>query len=196
MTEEQDVKLRILLAAKKLFAAQGFDGTTVRQICEEAGANVALVSYHFGGKESLFTALLEAFFPNGELAAIDTGMHPVEGLRMIIREVTLFRISNPELVNIIQQEIIMNNSARLEHIRKHAMPLWQLLRKWLAEGREQGYYRFRSMDTAFMSITGTLLTPRNQPYWMVLMDGEGIDPDTMIQDLTDFILGGLQYTGE
>ncbi|WP_027093923.1 TetR family transcriptional regulator [Cohnella thermotolerans] len=30
------------MAAKKLFSRQGFDGTTIRQICEEANANVAL----------------------------------------------------------------------------------------------------------------------------------------------------------
>ncbi|MFC4768110.1 TetR family transcriptional regulator [Effusibacillus consociatus] len=61
--QQQDVKMRILLAAKKLFAKQGFDGTSVRQICEEAGANVALVSYHFGGKENVFHALFDTFFP-------------------------------------------------------------------------------------------------------------------------------------
>lgn len=60
-----DVKMRILLAAKKLFAAQGFDRTSVRQICEEAGANVALISYYFGGKDNLFFALFEAFFLAG-----------------------------------------------------------------------------------------------------------------------------------
>lgn len=59
---ESEMKMRILLAAKKLFAKQGFDGTSVRQICEEAGANVALVSYYFGGKENVFRALFENFF--------------------------------------------------------------------------------------------------------------------------------------
>lgn len=62
-TEQSDVKLRILLAARKLFARQGFDRTTVRQICEEAGVNLALVSYHFGGKEKVFYALFERIFP-------------------------------------------------------------------------------------------------------------------------------------
>ena len=52
--QELDMKMKILLAAKKLFAKHGYDATSVRQICEEAGANVALVSYYFGGKESVF----------------------------------------------------------------------------------------------------------------------------------------------
>lgn len=61
-SEENDVKLRILQAAKKLFAQQGFNATTVRQICEEAGANVSLVSYYFGGKDKVFEALFKEYF--------------------------------------------------------------------------------------------------------------------------------------
>ena len=34
----------ILNAAKKIFAAKGFGAATVRDICTEAGANIALVS--------------------------------------------------------------------------------------------------------------------------------------------------------
>lgn len=54
-----DSKLRILQSAKSLFASHGFDRTTVRQICEDADVNIALVSYHFGGKEKVFQALFE-----------------------------------------------------------------------------------------------------------------------------------------
>lgn len=195
MTDETDIKTRILQAAKKLFAVQGFDGTTIRQICEEAGVNIALVSYHFGGKENLFGALFETFFPNAQLSSVNPGMPPVEGVKLIIREVTAYRHSDPQLISIIQQEIIMN-SPRIQKIREHVMPMWRLVRKWIAEGREQGLFRFRSLDTAFMSVAGTLLFHRDQEYWKVLREEETPDLQTMIEDLTDFILRGLGYEGE
>jgi len=44
---------RILDAAEKLFAEQGFAGTSLRAITTAAGANLAAVNYHFGSKESL-----------------------------------------------------------------------------------------------------------------------------------------------
>lgn len=45
---------RLLDAARRQFALNGFERTTVREIAAEAGVNVALISRYFGGKEELF----------------------------------------------------------------------------------------------------------------------------------------------
>src|SRR5476651_99954 len=52
-------KERILDAAERLFARNGFYGISVRDITEAAGIDVALVSYHFGGKRELFAAVFQ-----------------------------------------------------------------------------------------------------------------------------------------
>ncbi len=44
----------LLAAARKLFAERGFRRTSVRDIANEAGSNVAAVNYHFGSKENLY----------------------------------------------------------------------------------------------------------------------------------------------
>ncbi|WP_214627979.1 TetR/AcrR family transcriptional regulator [Paenibacillus agaridevorans] len=193
--DELDVKRRIVTAAKRLFAKHGFEGTSIRQICEEAGANVALVSYHFGGKESLFGALFETEFPNNRVASVNPDMDPVAGVKLVIREVTAFRQSDPLLITIIQQEIIMN-TPRIQKIREHVMPMWGLLRKWIKEGRERGLFEFHSVDTVFMSVVGTLLFHRNQEYWSVMLEEGQPDLETMTQELTEFILRGLHYKAE
>jgi AcrR family transcriptional regulator len=55
MTTHDDTQDRLLQAAGELFAEQGFEGTTVRQICQRAGAgNVAAVNYYFRDKERLY----------------------------------------------------------------------------------------------------------------------------------------------
>lgn len=48
---------RMLDAAEHLFARHGFDGVSVRDITTAAGVDVALISYHFGGKRELFAAV-------------------------------------------------------------------------------------------------------------------------------------------
>ncbi len=52
-------KLRILDAAELLFAAQGFDGVSMRAIAADAGVSLALVGFHGGPKEELFGAVVE-----------------------------------------------------------------------------------------------------------------------------------------
>lgn len=56
--ELSEKQIQILKVAEKLFAENGFDGTSVRHIAKEAGINVAMISYYFGSKEKLLGALL------------------------------------------------------------------------------------------------------------------------------------------
>jgi AcrR family transcriptional regulator len=53
----KDTKTRLLDAAEALYAANGIAATSVRQITDEAEANVASVSFHFGGKSGLTRAV-------------------------------------------------------------------------------------------------------------------------------------------
>lgn len=52
-------KERILKAAVKLFAQQGFEGASIRQICKEAQANICMISYFWGGKQELYNGIIE-----------------------------------------------------------------------------------------------------------------------------------------
>lgn len=47
---------RLLLAAMRLFAEQGFAKTSTREIALAAGTNVASISYYFGDKAGLYRA--------------------------------------------------------------------------------------------------------------------------------------------
>ena len=49
----------LIAAGRALFARKGFDGTSVRALTTEAGANLGAVTYHFGSKRGLYTAVLE-----------------------------------------------------------------------------------------------------------------------------------------
>jgi AcrR family transcriptional regulator len=51
-------KNRILDAAERLFAREGFEATSLRAITAEAQANLAAVNYHFQSKEALVQAVI------------------------------------------------------------------------------------------------------------------------------------------
>jgi AcrR family transcriptional regulator len=58
-TDRHDTKDRILDTAERLFADQGFAGTSLRQITADANVNLAAVNYHFKSKEALLAAVIE-----------------------------------------------------------------------------------------------------------------------------------------
>ncbi|HLP83915.1 MAG TPA: TetR/AcrR family transcriptional regulator [Phycisphaerales bacterium] len=66
-------RLRILRAARTLFARQGFAETTTRQIAAASRSNVASIRYYFGDKAGLVAAVMR------EVAAtmLENGAHPV-----------------------------------------------------------------------------------------------------------------------
>lgn len=53
-------RLRLIAAAERLFARDGFDAVSLRQICAAAGQrNTNAVRYHFGDKDRLIEAIFE-----------------------------------------------------------------------------------------------------------------------------------------
>lgn len=51
----RDTQVRLLESACEVFADKGCRDATIAEICENAGANIAAVNYHFGSKENLYT---------------------------------------------------------------------------------------------------------------------------------------------
>src|SRR6201996_1683159 len=59
MSDKLDKREHILVVAEQLFGEKGFDGTSVRDIAQAAGVNLAMISYYFGSKEKLLEAMVE-----------------------------------------------------------------------------------------------------------------------------------------
>jgi AcrR family transcriptional regulator len=72
-TSGAETRLRILAVALELFAAQGYAGTSIRDITERMGLTKAALYYHFASKEQILDAVTEPlradFAALGELAA-------------------------------------------------------------------------------------------------------------------------------
>ncbi|ALS28419.1 TetR family transcriptional regulator [Paenibacillus cisolokensis] len=191
MSSDHDMKMRILLAAKKLFAQNGFDGTSVRQVCDEAGANVALVSYYFGGKENMLYAVFQTFIPFHLLHELeDILQHPVKGLKRLIREVIYVRMNDPEMIRIIMQEVY-KSTPRIPHIQQMMLPVWFKLKELLVKGKEQGYFRYDSIDNTLFSVIGTIIFFKFTDYFKPLMSEPPSPYEEVVRDTTRFIFNAL-----
>src|SRR5271170_6553067 len=57
--DRQGTRQHLLEAAGHIFAKKGFEGSTAKEICEQADTNTAAVNYYFGGIEALYAAVLD-----------------------------------------------------------------------------------------------------------------------------------------
>ncbi|HEX2595885.1 MAG TPA: TetR/AcrR family transcriptional regulator [Luteimonas sp.] len=90
----------ILEAAKRLFIAQGFDGTSMDQIAAEAGVSKLTVYSHFGDKETLFAAAAKAYCEQ-QLPTSMFEAHPEVPLRERLLQIArafFAMVSSPEAV--------------------------------------------------------------------------------------------------
>ena len=60
--DAERTKQRILDAALREFADNGYAGARVRAIADRAGVNSQLISYYFGGKQALYGELIRRWF--------------------------------------------------------------------------------------------------------------------------------------
>ena len=74
--------------AEALFAERGFDGASIREIAEQAGATKALIYHYYANKEALYQTLLEDAV-SGVVTQIETiaadGSEPETQIRAVVQ---------------------------------------------------------------------------------------------------------------
>jgi TetR/AcrR family transcriptional regulator, regulator of cefoperazone and chloramphenicol sensitivity len=55
----EETRERILCAALRVFAAEGYDGASTRTLARAAGVNLPAIQYYFGNKEGLYRAVID-----------------------------------------------------------------------------------------------------------------------------------------
>ena len=86
----------ILNAAEECFAASGFVGATTRRVAARAGVNVATLHYHFGSKEKLYRAVLDAA-TRQDVPFLASGETPEERLSSAVDTLWDFGAAHPTL---------------------------------------------------------------------------------------------------
>jgi len=95
----RDCRETLLEVAGEIFAEQGYEAATIKEITDRAGANVASVNYHFRDKLGLYMEVLRRCMHNGRLSVPpeSEGLTPEERLtRYILSFVTaLLAVGRP-----------------------------------------------------------------------------------------------------
>jgi AcrR family transcriptional regulator len=144
-------------AAETLFAEQGFKGTSVRDIAETAGINLAMVSYYFGSKEKLFEAMFEyrsdVFKLHIESMIRNKQLSPMEKMENLIDQYIQKFTSQQCFHRVLVREQMVNNNefitSQIQNLKKRNQ---LLIKKLVKEGQDKGVFR-KDIDIPLMMIT-------------------------------------------
>jgi AcrR family transcriptional regulator len=123
----EQTQAQILEAAERLFLAQGFNGTSMRQIAREAG-NLAVggIYNHFASKEAIFEALLEARSPYQEIfQAFETldGENGPELIRSVIPYVKDIIMRNATFFGLVMIDVREFDGSTMRGLLRTIIPL-------------------------------------------------------------------------
>jgi AcrR family transcriptional regulator len=136
---------KIIKAASRAFARNGYDGASIRTIVAAADVNQAAINYHFGSKDGLYRAVLQAALlalMNDDGAGRGDGALSREAaLRRFLRQQLRPMISGDELsayVRIFNWETLKPSPVFRQFMAREAAPFFatatELVRRFLPDG--------------------------------------------------------------
>lgn len=117
-------------AAGSHFAARGYEATALRQIASDAGVDVALISYHFGGKLGLWKATVARAASDlhdaltNAVASMDASLADVR-LRATMVAYIAYLLDHPEVPRLILRDSTIDSDRSDWLLRELSAPLHQ-----------------------------------------------------------------------
>jgi AcrR family transcriptional regulator len=147
----------ILLEARRCFAENGYDGTSLNDIAAGVGIRRASLLHHFPSKEAIYQAVFERALSDwAERIEDAVQVTTVEGwtyVDQVLTEAVRWFAENPDFVRLVRHESL---AAASDHL---GFDLGEALRPWFQRAvsyfdREMGAGRFRKHDPEQLIISG------------------------------------------
>ena len=151
---------RILEAASSVFAADGFGGARVDEIARRAGVNKALLYYHVGNKQALYTAVLLRNFDRVEAALADataSGLSAGDRLSGVIAAISRVLNTYPDHPRIVLREIAAGGNNLQKEVLERMVGTLAMVANLLAEGVRNHEFRVTDPVMAHLTLVGSSL---------------------------------------
>ncbi len=151
---KEELKLKILDAAKDLFLKQGYDATSIRKIAEQIEISPTTIYLYYKDKSDIIYALHQEGFKilSSQFVVLQQVEDAFERLKAMGRIYMTFALENPDFY-----ELMFIMKEPLDFVVKHCGSEWEegefaftSLLKTVADCKEVGY--FKQMDTNSMAL--------------------------------------------
>jgi TetR/AcrR family transcriptional regulator len=191
--QKQATRQAVLDAATQLFAARGFDGTTMPAITAECGVPVPLMVYHFKTKELLWQECVNEVYQklDAHISQYQAEIDAAQGydfFRIKIRAQIKALAAQPEYMRILFQEGTQK-SKRLEWlVENHQRRMTARTTELIERAQAEGYLPQMDLIHAKFIISGALSFPIVLAAEYRLIDGVDPEGDAFIDRHVDLCL--------
>ncbi|MEU9139217.1 TetR family transcriptional regulator [Streptomyces sp. NPDC048404] len=138
-------KAEILDVATQEFSRAGFAGARVDEIAARTSTTKRMIYYYFGGKEQLFTAVLERAYTvirQAEQELDVEHLDPVAAIRRLAELTFDHHEAHPDFIRLVSIENIheAEHIADSEALGRIGSPALDVIRRILATGRKSGLF--------------------------------------------------------
>lgn len=139
-----DAASHIEETAVRLFAAEGYEKVSIRDIAQGAGVNSAAISYYFGGKAELYkrvlytgTGLISEFISIVE----EKNPDPPGIIRLYGQFLLRLGQEKPEVLRLIFWEMMHSSDVFHEFVQKRLSTVLGIVRQAVEDGIRSGWFR-------------------------------------------------------
>lgn len=183
---------RIIDAATKVFARNGFYQSKIAQIAKEAGVADGTIYIYFENKDDILISLFEEQMKDvldNMARRISTVKHPVEKLKIFASTHLGIIEKNKDMAEIIQVELRQSGKFMKEYKNERFQEYLDIIEDIIREGQEQGVFRKDVIPgVAKRAFFGAL--DEVSRFW-VLSNRRQYDISTVAVQISDYFLNGI-----
>ncbi|MGI0135304.1 MAG: TetR family transcriptional regulator, partial [Candidatus Micrarchaeaceae archaeon] len=181
--EAEQTRQNILKIATEEFAANGLSGARVDAIAERTLTSKRMIYYYFGGKQGLYSAVLEKAYADIRAEEAHSGLAhiaPRDALRKLIEITFEYDEHHTKFVNLVSIENIhrAKTISKLPSIRRINESVILTLEDILERGRKAGEFRqnIKALDVHLLISAFCFFRISNRHSIEILFDCDLFDP--------------------
>lgn len=139
-----DVRAQVLKAATRLFAAHGFDGTSIQAVADEVGVSKPSVLHHFPSKEALHASVIEEILGHWKETIPEILLHAAgreDRFDHLTGALVRFFADDPDRARLLMREAMDHPEESRTWYAEHVQPWLALFAHGIREGQAAGLYR-------------------------------------------------------
>lgn len=195
---ESETRNRILKAALRLFARQGYDGTTTRDLAEAANVAEGTLFRHFANKKAILVEVATQGWVEilTDLLTELSGMGSYKAIAQVMRRRMLHLHENADMLRVCFMEAQFHPDLR-EHIQSEVIAkMTDVAEAFFQTAMDQGVYRPMDPKMVARVFLGMFAVAGFSQSTIMSPSAAAADMQQMAEGLADIFLNGVLVPSE